>query len=96
MNVRHASEHHLLKEDIEKFKENMMKLDQLYLLYKEERTYFRKHKYSKSRKLVLYRQMIVATNRALETLKLLHRLENELAHTSAELQDAIKTNSTVC
>ncbi|WP_035020588.1 FUSC family protein [Anoxybacillus flavithermus] len=90
MNVRHASEHHLLKEDIEKLKENMMKLDQLYLLYKEERTYFRKQKYSKSRKLVLYRQMIVATNRALETLKLLHRLENELAHTSAELQNAIK------
>ncbi|GMB09311.1 uncharacterized membrane protein YgaE (UPF0421/DUF939 family) [Thermolongibacillus altinsuensis] len=91
MNIRHASEHHLLKEDIEKFKENMIKLDQLYLLYKEERTYFHKHKYSKSRKLVLYRQMIVATNRALETLKLLHRLENELYHIPIEFQQAIKT-----
>jgi uncharacterized membrane protein YgaE (UPF0421/DUF939 family) len=91
MNIRHASEHNLLKGDIEKFKENMLKLEQLYLMYKEERDYFQKNKYKKSRKLVLYRQMITTTHRALETLKLLHRLENELQHMPMEFQQAIRS-----
>lgn len=78
VNLRHASEHSVLKEDIEKFKEQMIKLDQLYLNYKEERNYFKRESYAKSRKLVLFRQMIATTNRALDTLKKLHRLENDL------------------
>ncbi len=78
VNIRHASEHSVLKEDIEKIKEKMIKLDQLYLNYKEERNYFKRESYAKSRKLVLFRQMIVTTNRALDTLKTLHRLENDL------------------
>jgi uncharacterized membrane protein YgaE (UPF0421/DUF939 family) len=78
INTRHASEHKMLKDDIEKMKENMIKLDQIYLHYKEERNYFKKETYAKSRKLVLFRQMIVTSNRALDTLKKLHRLENEL------------------
>lgn len=90
MNIRHASEHHVLKEDIEKLKENMIKLDQLYLMYKEERIYLPKNRYQKSRKLVLYRQMITATNRALDTLKVLHRLENELYHMPAEFQQTVR------
>ena len=91
MNTRHASQPHLLKEDIEKFKESLITLDQLYLMYKEERNYIPKNKYGKSRKLVLYRQMIATTRRALETLKLLHRLENELHHMPAEFQQTIKS-----
>jgi uncharacterized membrane protein YgaE (UPF0421/DUF939 family) len=91
IHTRHASEHHILKEDIEKMKENMTKLEHLYLMYKEERTYFRKNRFQKSRKLVLYRQMIVAANRALDTLKLLHRFENELYHLPHEFQQIIRS-----
>ncbi|GGJ60994.1 uncharacterized membrane protein YgaE (UPF0421/DUF939 family) [Anoxybacillus voinovskiensis] len=90
LNIRHASEHHVLKEDIEKLKEKMIKLDQLYLLYKEERMYLQKNRYQRSRKLVLYRQMISATNRALDTLKVLHRLENELFHMPDEFQQTVR------
>lgn len=78
INLRQTSEHTILKAEIDKLKENMIKLDQLYLNYKEERNYFKRESFAKSRKLVLFRQMIVTTNRALETLKKLHRLENEL------------------
>jgi uncharacterized membrane protein YgaE (UPF0421/DUF939 family) len=91
VHIRHASEHHILKEDIEKIKENMTKLEHLYLMYKEERTYFRKNRFQKSRKLVLYRQMIVAANRALDTLKLLHRFENELYRMPCEFQQVIRS-----
>ncbi|MCC3359320.1 FUSC family protein [Bacillus sp. REN16] len=78
VSTRHASEYNTLKDDIDKIKENIIQIDQLFLLYKEERNYFKKVEYEKSRKLVLFRQMIVCTNRALDTLKRLHRHENEL------------------
>lgn len=78
ISLRSTSEHAVLKEEIIKIKDNMIKVDQLYLHYKEERNYFKRESYAKSRKLVLYRQMTVTTNRALDTLKKLHRLENEL------------------
>ncbi|WP_027410682.1 FUSC family protein [Anoxybacteroides tepidamans] len=91
MNTRHASEYQAVKEDIEKLKENMIKLDQLYLMYKEERIYSQKTRYQKSRKLVLYRQMITATNRAFDTLKALHRLENELCHMPPEFQQIVRS-----
>jgi uncharacterized membrane protein YgaE (UPF0421/DUF939 family) len=67
----------------------MMKLDQLYLMYKEERAYFKRNIYAKSRKLVLFRQMLVTTNRSLDTLKKLHRLENELHHLPEEFQSIL-------
>jgi hypothetical protein len=69
----------------------MIKLDQLYLMYKEERLYSQKTRYQKSRKLVLYRQMINATNRALETLKAIHRFENELYHMPAPFQQIVRS-----
>ncbi|MBS2772557.1 FUSC family protein [Anoxybacteroides rupiense] len=91
INTRRASEHHVLKEDIEKLKENMMKLNQLYLMYKEERIYFAKKRYQKSRKLVLYRQMITVTNRALDALRTLHRFENELSQMPPEFQQTLRS-----
>jgi uncharacterized membrane protein YgaE (UPF0421/DUF939 family) len=86
----HASEHALLKKDIEKIKEDIIKLDQLYLMYKEERDYFKRNNLAKSRKLVIYRQMITAVKKSLETLKKLHRFENELFEMPASFQEDIQ------
>ncbi|WP_442598933.1 aromatic acid exporter family protein [Neobacillus sp. D3-1R] len=86
MSSRHASENHLLKNDIEKIKDTLVRLDQLYLFYKEERNYLKKQNLVKSRKLVIYRQMITTTKRALETLKQLNRYENELLQLSEDFQ----------
>ena len=89
MNTRKASEFGVLNADIKEIKDGMKKVDQLYMLYKEERNYLKKNKYGKARKLVIYRQMIVTTNRALDTLQKLHRLENELNHMPEDLQQLI-------
>jgi len=91
MNLYHASEHTLLKEDIEKMKDNVAKMNQLFDFYKEERTYSTKKRFVKSRKLVLFRQMITVTTRALTTLKLLHRVENDLQVMPQQFQDLIKS-----
>ncbi|ASB87648.1 UPF0421 protein YgaE [Bacillus sonorensis] len=87
--TRKTTEHKMLKEDIEKLKEKMMKVDHLYLLYKEERSHLKRTTYVKSRKLVLFRQAIIASNRALDTLKKLHRLENDFYHMPEEFQETL-------
>lgn len=88
--LRHASEYTLLKNDIEKIKDDIIKLDQLYLMYKEERNYFKRNVLAKSRKLVIYRQMIYAVKKSLETLKKLHRFENEILEMPVSFQEAIQ------
>jgi uncharacterized membrane protein YgaE (UPF0421/DUF939 family) len=90
MTTRHASEHNLIKNEIERLKDNMVKLEQVYLFYKEERNYFKKNDLVKSRKLVIYRHMIATTKRALETLKKLNRYENELLHMPDDFKHAVQ------
>ncbi|GGE78258.1 FUSC family protein [Priestia taiwanensis] len=90
LSIRQASDHTALKEEITKLKEDHIKLRYFYLLYKEERSYFRRSNTAKARKLVLFRQMISTTNRSFETLKYLNRLENQLHHVPEDLQEMIK------
>lgn len=78
LSIRHDYDHQLLKTDIKKLKENILTMEQFYSLYKEERGYYKKRSLEKSRKLVIFRQMNLTTKKALETLKKLHRFENEL------------------
>jgi uncharacterized membrane protein YgaE (UPF0421/DUF939 family) len=87
---RHAAEQSLIKNEIEQLKENLEKLEQIFLFYKEERNYLRKNDLVKSRKLVIYRQMIATSKRGLETLKKLNRYENELLHMPEEFRLAIQ------
>ncbi|TDQ33741.1 FUSC family protein [Aureibacillus halotolerans] len=76
----HMTEQHALKEDIEKLKEKLVKLEQVYLLYKEERVYSKKKKFAKARKLVVFRQMLATANRAHFCLAQISRAENDFHH----------------
>ncbi|HSI66257.1 MAG TPA: aromatic acid exporter family protein [Planococcus sp. (in: firmicutes)] len=76
--IRHASDHLSVKNDIDKLDEKITKVDQWYSFYKDERSYTRKQKFAKARKLVMYRQMIATSKKSLEVLRRLHRFENEM------------------
>lgn len=78
VSIRHASDHVSVKGDIDRLEEKLVKVDQWYSFYKEERSYTKKQQYTKARKLVLYRQMIATSKKSLDVLKRLHRFENEL------------------
>lgn len=90
ISTRHASEHQLLKIDIKALKNTASNLDQLFTMYKEERDYFRKNNLTKLRKLVIYRQMVTAVKKALDTLTRLHRYENELNQLPEVFRDAVQ------
>lgn len=82
-------EYLILKEDIEKLKEKMIKFDQIYFLYKEERSYFKKMIYVKLRKFVLFRQVIIIVNWVFDILKKLYCLENEIYYMLEEFQEIL-------
>lgn len=90
LTIRGASEHGELKGDIETMNDAISKLNVLYSMYKEERNYFKRNEIAKSRKLVIYRQMIYTAKRALETLRKLHRFENDLGGMSDCFQDTVQ------
>ncbi|WP_019413449.1 aromatic acid exporter family protein [Paenisporosarcina sp. TG20] len=75
-----ASEHNATKQALDKLRERLIKIDQFYLFYKEERSYLRNKKHAKARKLVVYRQMISVANKSWDVLKRLHLYENELSN----------------
>lgn len=79
-----------LRSDYKKYKEESFKIDQLFLLYKEERTYFRKVTYSKFRKLVVFRKMIQTTNHALLLLNKLEKHHHTLDTATDELRGIIQ------
>ena len=77
ISTRHATEHMLLKKDISRLKDDLVDLEHLFSMYKEEREYFKRNNVVKVRKLVVYRQMIITSKKAFETLKRIHKFENE-------------------
>lgn len=86
ISTRHASEQTLLKKDINRLKYDLLKIEQTHSMFKEEREYFKKNSLAKSRKSVIYRQMITTTKKAFETLKRIHKFENEINHLPDDFQ----------
>ncbi|WP_313893633.1 aromatic acid exporter family protein [Psychrobacillus sp.] len=76
--VRHASDHNSTKLAIGQIKDRLIRIDQLYLLFKEERGYSKKSRFTKGRKLVVYRELISSSYRSIDVLQRLHLHENEL------------------
>jgi len=90
LSTRHDFDHQFLKTEIEKLKDQLIKMNQFYSMYKEERSYFKKNSLEKSRKLVIYRQMISAAKKALDTLRRLHRFENDILNLPDTFQQSIQ------
>ncbi|MGY4690534.1 FUSC family protein [Salibacterium sp. K-3] len=89
--LRHETNQHSLKKDIPRMNESTVDVENLYLLYKEERSYFLRYSLAKARKLVLFKQMIAALKRIFAILQSMDKYENEWNHLPAEMQKQIKT-----
>jgi uncharacterized membrane protein YgaE (UPF0421/DUF939 family) len=90
--TRNDAEHKVLKENLIKLKEDTVKSDQYFLLYKEERTYFKRRDFVKARKLVLFRQMIATTEKSLAILQMLDQLDVKILIMPDEVRKMIQTH----
>ena len=88
--IRHDAEHMALKDDIQKLREEMIDTNNFYKLYKEERDYFKKNEYTKGRKLVVFRQMITTTEKAIALLKNLHFHEQSILDLPEEMKELLR------
>jgi len=75
----------MVKNEIRTFKEQLERIEQLFLFYKEERPFLERKSKDKQRRLVVYRQMISATKSALDVLVKLHRFDRNLKVMPEEL-----------
>lgn len=87
--TRQLSDEPALKYEITRIQDDMRWVDHTYLLYSEERTYFKGTRFSKGRKLVLFRQLITTTKKSFDVLKAFYRLEHKIEQIPEEFQDAV-------
>ncbi|MFG6149649.1 FUSC family protein [Halobacillus sp. B23F22_1] len=87
--TRQLSDEPALKYEITRIQDNIRWTDHTYLLYSEERTYFKGSRFSKGRKLVLFRQLITTTKKSFDVLKAFYRLESKIEQIPYEFQDAL-------
>lgn len=88
--IRHDAEHIVLKDDLQKLRDELIETNNFYKLYKEERNYFKKNEHTKARKLVVFRQMIATTEKALSVLKNLHFHEQSILDLPEEMKNLLK------
>ncbi|EZH65000.1 membrane protein [Bacillaceae bacterium JMAK1] len=86
LTTRHDTNTQSRRKDLEKSKEQLVELDQMYLLFKEERNYFMKNKFNKARKLVLFREMINVNKELISILTFLDDRENAYHHLPDNMQ----------
>ncbi|WP_018923333.1 FUSC family protein [Salsuginibacillus kocurii] len=79
-----------LKKDIPRINETMLEMDNIYLLYKEERDYFLRRKLAKARKIVLFKEMLAAMKKAFTILRTIDRYENELIQMPDRMQRLVQ------
>ncbi|MBM7646999.1 uncharacterized membrane protein YgaE (UPF0421/DUF939 family) [Scopulibacillus daqui] len=87
---QHASEHTKIKQELASFDENKLKIDNYYHWYKEERTYFKKNRFAKHRRAVIFRQMIASTNKLHDILKVFYRTEQDFHNLPEPFKDTLK------
>lgn len=90
LNLRHAADFPLLKKDMKWMQKQLEQTRNIYSLYKEERTFLKKNGVSKGRKIAVYRQMILCSQKAYELLKIQNRYENDYLQLSDEKQELIR------
>lgn len=75
LSLQHTPERSTLKNELRLMQDTKLKIGQFYLWYREERNYFKKGRYAKHRKIVVFRQMMTTMNKLNDILRLLSQYE---------------------
>ncbi|WP_226035326.1 FUSC family protein [Aquibacillus saliphilus] len=77
--TRHLSDEPALKGEITRLHDEIRIIDNTYKLFLEERTYLKKYRLIKARKLIIFRQLIVTTKESYDVLKTFHQLNEKIS-----------------
>lgn len=84
--TRHLSDDPSLKKEMVRIETDLRRMDELYALFSEERSYFKKNQPVQARKLVVFRQIIKATHRSFRVLRAIQKVDNHAKIMPHDLQ----------
>lgn len=90
LEINGSTEFHAVKRDIDDIRSRIEKVEEQYNLYKEERAYSKKGVIRNMRKKIIFKEIILATRRAHDVLRKLHRYENDVINLPEGLKVQIK------
>lgn len=90
LEINGSTEFHAVKRDIDNIRNRIEKLEEQYNLYKEERAYTKKGSIRNLRKKIIFKETVLATRRAHDVLRKMHRYENDVINLPEELKVQIK------
>lgn len=85
-----ATEFNYVKQDLEQLRQRVVKLEQLFEFYKEERSLTKKHARAQTRKKILFKELVLSTRDAYDVLRRMNRYQNDLLNLSESLFLQIK------
>lgn len=88
--ARHDADTIALREDIKNQRTELDKANQLFSLYREERNYFRAKTFTQRRKVVVFRQMIQATEKAYQALEAIEKRSEDYLQLPDNVQSRIE------
>lgn len=90
LEINSLTDYNVVKKDIKGIEDRIVKLETMYLYYKEDRNYLKKNNFSVARKKILYGRLLASTNVSFNLLKKLNRYQNDYNHLDEELQYRMK------
>ncbi|GEL08778.1 FUSC family protein [Salisediminibacterium halotolerans] len=87
--IHHEVDYQTLKQDQKRSSDALLKVENLFELYKDERNIFRKNEYARLRKVVLFRQMITASKQAQHILESLSKHDNVIHQLPETMHEAL-------
>lgn len=89
ISTRHLSDEPALRIEINRLSSKLWKIEDTYLLFKEERIYRRKNIFPKLRKLVLFKQLIKSSRKSLEILDAVSQYDQKVEEIPIEFQQVL-------
>ncbi|MDX8047654.1 aromatic acid exporter family protein [Gracilibacillus sp. S3-1-1] len=89
ISTRHLSDDPALRTEISRIEAEVHHIDYTYLLFNEEKYYFRRSRMAKMRKLIIFRQMINTSKKSLATLEGFHQYDEKIENIPKEFQHVL-------
>ncbi|GAB2534318.1 uncharacterized membrane protein YgaE (UPF0421/DUF939 family) [Gracilibacillus alcaliphilus] len=89
ISTKHLSDDPALRTEIDRIQTEIHRIDNMFLLFSEEKVYRKKDRIPRMRKLILFRQMIYTSKKSLATLRAFHQYDHKVEHIPREFRQVL-------